>query len=109
MFVLLNAVVKNKGGKVMGQGLSCRGSNEHGFFSAVQNGELETVEKMVDEDPSLLRMTTAQGKLSPLHVASANGRIQVFRLLYFIRNFICFCTHFNFLPLILFFVDYCIY
>lgn len=61
----------------MGQGLSCRESSEHGLFRAVQNGELETVEKMVEEDPSLLGLTTAKRRLSTLHVAAANGRIQV--------------------------------
>lgn len=61
----------------MGQRLSCRETHEHGFFTAVQNGELETVEAMVDEDPSVLRFTAVHGKLSALHVAAANGQIEV--------------------------------
>nr|GMD03882.1 putative E3 ubiquitin-protein ligase XBAT31 [Ipomoea batatas] len=65
----------------MGQRLSCRETHEHGFFTAVQNGELETVEAMVDEDPSVLRFTAVHGKLSALHVAAANGQIEILCML----------------------------
>lgn len=61
----------------MGQGLSCAESNEHPLFSAAQNGEVESVEAMVDEEPSVVDRTTARGKLSALHLAAANGQIQV--------------------------------
>lgn len=65
----------------MGQGLSCREPHDNSFFSAVQNGELETVETIVDDEPSVLERTTVRGKLSALHVAAANGQIQVLSML----------------------------
>ncbi|RWW08231.1 hypothetical protein GW17_00028346 [Ensete ventricosum] len=62
----------------MGQGMSCAGSSyEHGFFSAVQDGHLETVRRAIDEDPSLLRGATIYDRLSALHIAAANGRVEV--------------------------------
>lgn len=62
----------------MGQGVSCAGSSyEHGFFSAVQDGHLETVRSAIDEDPSLLRRATIYDRLSALHIAAANGRVEV--------------------------------
>ena len=62
----------------MGQGLSCGEPHEHGLFRAVQNGEIEAVEAMVDEEPRVLEKTTASnGRLSALHLAAANGQIQV--------------------------------
>ncbi|KAA8518893.1 hypothetical protein F0562_016333 [Nyssa sinensis] len=65
----------------MGQGLSCRESHERGLFSAVQNGEPEIVEAMIEEDPSVLEQTTGHGRLSALHVAAANGQIQVLSMI----------------------------
>ncbi|MCD7460243.1 hypothetical protein HAX54_043143 [Datura stramonium] len=66
----------------MGQKLSCvQQPHEHGLFIAVQNGELEKVEAMVDGDPNVLRLTTVRGKLSALHVAAANGQIEVLCML----------------------------
>ncbi|KAL3531825.1 hypothetical protein ACH5RR_005346 [Cinchona calisaya] len=65
----------------MGQGLSCRVANEHQLFSSVQNGELETVETMVHQDPTILGLTTVHGRLSALHVAAANGHLQVLSML----------------------------
>ncbi|CAL9149952.1 E3 ubiquitin-protein ligase XB3 [Musa acuminata AAA Group] len=65
----------------MGQGVSCAGSSyEHGFFSAVQDGHLETVRSAIDEDPSLLRRATIYDRLSALHIAAANGRVEVLTL-----------------------------
>lgn len=63
----------------MGQGLSCRvpNGNEHELFTCVQNGEFETVETLVDEDPTILGLTTVHGRLSALHVAATNGQLQV--------------------------------
>lgn len=55
--------------------------NEHELFSSVQNGELETVKTMVDEDPCNLGLTTVHGRLSALHVAAANGQLQVLSML----------------------------
>ncbi|KAK7338830.1 hypothetical protein VNO77_19462 [Canavalia gladiata] len=66
----------------MGQRLSCRQHHEDiALFPAVASGELEVVEAMVDEDPSFLEHTTGHDKLSPLHVAAANGRIEVLSML----------------------------
>ncbi|KAF3960599.1 hypothetical protein CMV_014697 [Castanea mollissima] len=66
----------------MGQELSCgeRG-RESVLFQAVQDGELELVEAMVEAHPSVLELTTGYGRLSVLHVAAANGRIQVLSML----------------------------
>lgn len=61
----------------MGQGLSCTESNEHPLFSAAEKGEIESVEAMVDDEPSVVDRTTGRGRLSALHVAAANGQIQV--------------------------------
>ncbi|KAK7262448.1 hypothetical protein RJT34_30021 [Clitoria ternatea] len=63
--------------KGMGQGLSCRGSHEHGLFRAVQHGDLETVAALLQTHPSLLHHTTVYDHHSPLHIAAANGQIQV--------------------------------
>ncbi|GFQ07382.1 putative E3 ubiquitin-protein ligase xbat31 [Phtheirospermum japonicum] len=65
----------------MGQGLSCREHEETELFDAVQNGELESVEAMADEDPNLLALKTFRGRLSALHVAAENGRIEVLSML----------------------------
>lgn len=61
----------------MGQGLSCRGSHEHGLFRAVQHGDLETVAALLHTHPSLMNHTTVYDHHSPLHIAAANGQIQV--------------------------------
>lgn len=61
----------------MGQGLSCRGSNEHGLFRAVQHGDLETVATLLHTHPTLMHRTTVYDHHSSLHIAAANGQIQV--------------------------------
>lgn len=61
----------------MGQGLSCAATQEHGFFSAVQSGDLDAVKTMLERDPSLIHQTTAYDRQSALHIAAANGRIEV--------------------------------
>ncbi|KAJ8493883.1 hypothetical protein OPV22_015604 [Ensete ventricosum] len=62
----------------MGQRLSCAGSSyDRDFFTAVQAGHLETVRNAVDEDPSLLRRTTVYDRLSALHIAAANGHVEI--------------------------------
>ena len=66
--------------KEMGQRLSCvqQQHEEQGvLFPALASGELEVVEAMVEEDPTVLEHTTGCDRLSPLHVAAANGRIEV--------------------------------
>ncbi|KAL8480558.1 hypothetical protein ACS0TY_027193 [Phlomoides rotata] len=65
----------------MGQAVSCRQYEEVELFNAVQNGELEIVDAMADEDPNLLTLKTVHGRLCALHVASANGRIEVLSML----------------------------
>ncbi|CBI27645.3 unnamed protein product, partial [Vitis vinifera] len=42
----------------MGQRLGCGVSHEHGLFSAVQVGDLESVESLLARDPNLLHQAT---------------------------------------------------
>ncbi|KAJ6964261.1 E3 ubiquitin-protein ligase XBAT31 [Populus alba x Populus x berolinensis] len=64
----------------MGQGLSCAASQDHRFFSAVHFGDLETVNAMLERDPSLLYQTTYDRQY-PLHIAAANGQIEILSML----------------------------
>lgn len=62
----------------MGQGLSCTWSRqENEFFGAVQAGDVEMIESLLEAEPGLLQKTTVYDRLSPLHIAAANGRIEV--------------------------------
>lgn len=61
----------------MGQGLSCASSHEHGLFTAVQHGDLATVRNLLHRDPTLLHHTTVYDRHSALHIAAANGQIEV--------------------------------
>lgn len=61
----------------MGQGLSCGERHENGLFRAVQNGDLELVQAMVEADPTVLEQTTPRTKMSALHIAAAYGQIEV--------------------------------
>ena len=63
----------------MGQGMSCAASQEHGgdLFNAVQCGDLDSVKLMIERNPSLVYQTTAYDRQSSLHIAAANGRIEV--------------------------------
>ncbi|KAJ8631709.1 hypothetical protein MRB53_025032 [Persea americana] len=61
----------------MGQGLSCRTTQEHGLFGAAQIGDLETAKALVERDTGLIHHTTVYDRLSPLHIAAANGQIEV--------------------------------
>ncbi|GAB4860169.1 Putative E3 ubiquitin-protein ligase xbat31 [Ancistrocladus abbreviatus] len=62
----------------MGQGLSCTTNNyENGPFKAVQLGDLDTLQTLLEEDPSLLNQTTLYDRQSLLHIAAANGQIDV--------------------------------
>ncbi|KAK4777708.1 hypothetical protein SAY87_017895 [Trapa incisa] len=65
----------------MGQGLSCAVDPEHGLFSAVQYGEMETVKAILERDSSLLHKRTAYDRQSLLHIASANGQIEILSML----------------------------
>lgn len=61
----------------MGQGLSCGASHEQGLFRAVQLGEVEIVKGVLEKDPGLLNHTTVYDRHSALHIAAANGQIDV--------------------------------
>ena len=62
----------------MGQGLSCAVTTyECRFFCAVQMGEVELVEAFLRRDSGILHQTTVYDRLSALHIAAANGQIEV--------------------------------
>lgn len=61
----------------MGQGLSCRTSEEQGLFSAVKVGDLETVEAVLKRDSGLVHHSTVYDRNTALHIAAANGQIEV--------------------------------
>ncbi|XWS74139.1 hypothetical protein CRYUN_Cryun02cG0190000 [Craigia yunnanensis] len=65
----------------MGQGLSCGASQENGLFSAVQVGDFETVEALLKREPNHLHQTTVYDRHSALHIAAANGQIEILALL----------------------------
>ncbi|CAL0324430.1 unnamed protein product [Lupinus luteus] len=67
----------------MGQKLSCRQQHhdKNGLFSAVINGELEMVEAMVKQDPSVLEYVNGRALLSPLHLAVSKGRFEMLCML----------------------------
>lgn len=65
----------------MGQGLSCSSSEEQGLFSAVQLGDLEFFEAVLKRDSSLVHRSTVYDRNSPLHIAAANGQIEILSLL----------------------------
>lgn len=65
----------------MGQGLSCAGKQENGLFGAVQGGNLEVVKALLERDPSLVHDTTVYDRHSALHIAAANGQIEILSLL----------------------------
>ena len=61
----------------MGQRLSCGASQENGLFSAVQVGDFETVEALLKREPNHLHHRTVYDRHSALHIAAANGQIEV--------------------------------
>lgn len=65
----------------MGQGMSCRTADEHGLFTAVQCGDVETVAAVLAREPGLVRHTTVYDRHSALHIAAANGQTEVVNLL----------------------------
>ncbi|XP_022731765.1 putative E3 ubiquitin-protein ligase XBAT31 [Durio zibethinus] len=65
----------------MGQGLSCGASQENGLFSAVQVGDFQTVEVFLKTEPHLLHHTTVYDRHSALHIAAANGKIEILSML----------------------------
>lgn len=65
----------------MGHGASCaRTGDEHDFFRAAQLGDLDALAALLAADPSLARRATLYDRLSVLHIAAANGRIEVAHL-----------------------------
>ncbi|OMO66254.1 hypothetical protein CCACVL1_21243 [Corchorus capsularis] len=65
----------------MGQKLSCRENHDTAFVNAVQTGDLEMIQGMVEADPNTLKRTTRYGKLSVLHLAAIHGQIEVLSFL----------------------------
>ncbi|XWS59803.1 hypothetical protein CRYUN_Cryun08bG0153100 [Craigia yunnanensis] len=65
----------------MGQKISCRENRETALLGAVQTGDLEMVQAMVEADPSTFKRTTRYGKLSILHVAAIYGQIEILSFL----------------------------
>ncbi|KAK8596354.1 hypothetical protein V6N13_000992 [Hibiscus sabdariffa] len=65
----------------MGQGLSCGANQENGLFSAVKVGDIETVEALLKREPSLLYHTTVYDRHAALHIAAANGQIEILDML----------------------------
>ncbi|KAK4719973.1 hypothetical protein R3W88_018311 [Solanum pinnatisectum] len=65
----------------MGQRLSCGTSDEHVLFTAVQCGDLETVKALFERNPSLVHHSTVYDRQSALHIAAANGQIEVVSML----------------------------
>nr|KJB55863.1 hypothetical protein B456_009G099800 [Gossypium raimondii] len=65
----------------MGQGLSCGASQENVLFSAVQGGDLETVEALLRRESNLLHHTTVYDRHSALHIAAAYGQIEILAML----------------------------
>ncbi|PSR90062.1 E3 ubiquitin-protein ligase XBAT31 [Actinidia chinensis var. chinensis] len=65
----------------MGQGLSCAANHVHGLFTAVQFGDAETVETLLQRNPSLIHQTTVYDRQSALHIAAANGQIEIVSML----------------------------
>ncbi|XAR60579.1 hypothetical protein NMG60_11034011 [Bertholletia excelsa] len=65
----------------MGQGLGCTANFEQGLFIAAQFGDLETVEALLERDPILIHQTTVYDRHSALHIAAANGQIEIVSML----------------------------
>lgn len=61
----------------MGQGLSCHERADGWFLDAVEDGNVDLVRAMAEEDPSHLERIGGNGRHHALHLAAANGRIQV--------------------------------
>ncbi|GMI81785.1 XB3 ortholog 1 in Arabidopsis thaliana [Hibiscus trionum] len=65
----------------MGQGLSCGASQENVLFSAVQVGDLETVEALLKRESHLLHHRTVYDRHSALHIAASYGQIEILAML----------------------------
>ncbi|KAL7085153.1 hypothetical protein ACP275_14G264000 [Erythranthe tilingii] len=65
----------------MGQGLSCASSEEQELFSAVQSGDTDIFQAILERDSTLIHHSTTYDRNSPLHIAAANGQIEILSLL----------------------------
>lgn len=66
----------------MGQGQSCTGySSELIFLRAVHIGDLEAVELSLRRDPAVLLRTTFYDRCSALHIAAANGHLEILSMI----------------------------
>ncbi|XP_031252589.1 putative E3 ubiquitin-protein ligase XBAT31 [Pistacia vera] len=65
----------------MGQRMSCRKGHEHALFSALEDGDLQLIEAMVETDSTVLQITNGYGRQSALHLAAAYGQIEVLSML----------------------------
>ncbi|XP_062180301.1 E3 ubiquitin-protein ligase XB3 [Phragmites australis] len=66
----------------MGHGVSCaRTGDEHDYFRAAQLGDLDALDALLDADPSLARRSTLYDRLSALHIAAANGQLEVLSMI----------------------------
>ncbi|KAL5991963.1 hypothetical protein ACLOJK_012875 [Asimina triloba] len=65
----------------MGQGLSCRVTEEHALFSAVQVGDLDALGALLERDPALMHQATVYDRFSAVHIAAANGQIEAVSLI----------------------------
>jgi hypothetical protein len=64
--------------EAMGHGISCaRSSDELEFFRALQSGDLDAVREALSLDRDLVHRCTPYGRVSPLHIAAANGHLEV--------------------------------
>lgn len=78
----LHGVAGGRGRRAMGHGLSCgRDGEEHEFFRAAQSGDADAMDGLLAGDPSLARRATIYDRLTPLHVAAANGHLEAVSLL----------------------------
>ncbi|KAK3226395.1 hypothetical protein Dsin_006257 [Dipteronia sinensis] len=66
----------------MGQTMSCGKVHENDLFVAVRNGDLETIEAMVEtHDPTIFATARGHSRQSALHMAAMLGRIEVLSFL----------------------------
>ncbi|KAF3330517.1 E3 ubiquitin-protein ligase XB3-like protein [Carex littledalei] len=66
----------------MGHGISCaRSSDELEFFRALQSGDLDAVREALSLDRDLVHRCTPYGRVSPLHIAAANGHLELLSML----------------------------
>ncbi|PWA61368.1 ring zinc finger protein [Artemisia annua] len=66
----------------MGQNLSCGIKDDNGLFTAVQYGDIEVVKSVMANDVNfVVKKKTVYDRHSALHIAAANGQIEIVKLL----------------------------